>query len=107
MVEAMVSALILSIAVVGAFATMASQKAPAVESNQRVEAALVAKQFLEDLRSKVDATTYDAPGGPFDPNANPHDGGTVVGASGITYTLTYTVTAAGSARKVDLNIDWP
>ncbi len=100
MVEAMVAALILSIGVVGVFAAMSSQKAPVAQSDQRVLAALAAKQFLEGLRSKVNAVDYQANTGVL--SIGPH-GPTVVGI----YTFNYTVTAAGNARKVDLTVTFP
>lgn len=97
MVEALVAAVILSISVVGVLSTMSAQKVPAQESDEKVLAAMAAKQFLESLRGKVDATTYTT----GDLSLGMHDG---VGL-GI-YTVNYFVTAAGSARKVDLNIAW-
>ena len=97
MVEALIAAVILSISVVGVLATLSSQKAPTVESDKKVQAAMAAKQFLEGLRSKVDATTYST----GDLSLGLHSGVTV-GA----YTVAYNVTAAGNARKVDLNITW-
>jgi Tfp pilus assembly protein PilV len=99
MVEAMVAALVLSISVLGAFATISSQKAPAAQSDQRVLAALAAKKFLEDLRGKVNATDYQNNTGELSTNVHPP---VVVGA----YTFTYTVTAVGNARKVDLTVSW-
>jgi Tfp pilus assembly protein PilV len=97
MVEALIASVILSISVVGVLATMSSQKAPSVESDKKVQAAMAAKQFLEGLRSKVDATTY-ATG---ELSLGLHSG-----VAFGTYTVDYHVTAAGSARKVDLNITW-
>jgi len=97
MVEALIAAVILSISVVGVMATMNAQKAPAVESDERVLAALAAKQFLEGLRGKVDASTY-ATG---DLALGLHED-VVVGS----YLVDYYVSAAGNARKVDLNITW-
>ena len=100
-VEALVASLILTISVVGVFATMSAQKAPTASADKRVQAALAGKQFLEDLRSKVDATTYNQSGGPFDPATNPHGPFVVNG-----YTINYNVTAVGNARKVDLSVTW-
>jgi Tfp pilus assembly protein PilV len=97
MVEALVAAVILSISVVGVLSTMSSQKAPSQESDQKVLAAMAAKQFLEGLRSKVDATTF-ATG---ELSLGLHSG-----VSLGTYTVDYLVTAAGNARKVELNITW-
>lgn len=97
MVEALVAAVILSVSVVGVLSTMSSQKVPTVQSDEKVKAAMAAKQYLEGLRSKVDATTY-ATG---DLSLGMHSG-VAVGA----YTVDYYVSAAGNARKVDLNITW-
>ena len=97
LVEALIAAVILSISIVGVLSTMSSQKAPSVQSERKVQAAMAAKQFLQGLRSKVDATPY-ATG---ELSVGLHSG-VVVG----TYTVDYNVTAAGNARKVDLNITW-
>ena len=97
MVEALIAAVILSISVVGVLATMSSQKAPTADSDKKVQAAMAAKQFLEGLRSKVDATTYST----GNLSLGLHSG---VGLG--TYTVDYLVTAAGNARKVELNITW-
>lgn len=99
-VEALVAAVILSISVVGVFATMSSQKAPAAQADRRVLAAQAAKQFLEDLRSKVNATDYTNNTGPLSTNAHAP---VVVGI----YTFNYTVTAVGNARKVDVTVTFP
>ena len=105
-VEAMVAALILSISVVGVFATLSSQKAPAAAADKRVLAALAAKQFLEDLRSKVNAVDYNNNTGPLalGPGGIPQAYGPITW--GGLYTINYTVSAAGNARKVDLSISW-
>lgn len=97
MVEVLIAAVILSISVVGVMATMSAQKGPAVESDEKVLAALAAKQFLEELRSKVDAETYDTGNLALGLHSN-----VSVGA----YTVNYFVSADGNARKVDLNISW-
>lgn len=97
MVEALVAAVILSISVVGVLSTMSAQKAPSQESDEKVLAAMAAKQYLESLRGRVDATTYST----GDLSLGMH-----TGVSLGTYTVNYLVTASGSARKVDLNIAW-
>lgn len=97
MVEALIAAVILSISVVGVLATMSSQKAPTIESDRKVQAAMAAKQFMESLRSKVDATTYETGDLSLGLHAN---------VVFDIYTVDYLVTSSGSARKVDLNITW-
>ena len=97
MVEALIAAVILSISVIGVLATMSSQKTPTVESDKKVQAAMAAKQFMESLRSKVDATTYETGDLALGVHAN-----VVYGA----YTMDYLVASSGSARKVDLNVSW-
>jgi Tfp pilus assembly protein PilV len=100
MMEALVAAMVFSIGVVGVFAAMSSQKAPAVESDARVKAAFAAKQFLEGLRSQVDAADYAA-------NTGNLTLGVHSGVSLGTYTVDYTVSDAGNnARRVDLTITW-
>lgn len=97
MVEVLIVAVILSISVIGVMATMSAQKGPAVESDEKVQAALAAKQFLEELRSKVDASTYNTGDLSLGAHNNISYGG---------YTINYLVSADGNARKVDLNIAW-
>lgn len=97
MVEALIAAVILSISVVGVLSIISAQKVPAQESDEKVLAAMAAKQYLESLRGKVDATTYST----GDLALGMHSG-IIYGV----YTINYMVTAAGVARKVDLNIAW-
>ena len=109
LVETIVASLILSIGVVGFFSIMSSQKAPTAEADKRVVAALIAKQFLEDLRSKVNAADYINHTGDLsdDPLQNPHV--SVLPVNGVKYIITYNVSrdrAADGAQKVDLNITW-
>lgn len=104
-VEAMVAAVILSISVVGVFATMSSQKAPAAEADKRVLVAQAAKQFLEELRSKVNAVDYENNTGPLavGPGSTPLAHGPY--PCGV-YSCSYIVTPVGNARKVDLTITY-
>ena len=97
MVEALIAAVILSISVVGVLATMSSQKTPSADADKKVLAAMAAKQFLEGLRGSVDATTYSTGSLSLGLHSNVN-----VGA----YRFDYLVTAAGNARKVDLNVTW-
>lgn len=97
MVEALIAAVILSISVVGVMATMSAQKTPTADSDRKVQAALAAKQFLESLRGKVDASTYET----GDLSLGLHNGVSIG-----SYTVDYYVSADGNARKVDLNIVW-
>ncbi|MBL8012628.1 MAG: prepilin-type N-terminal cleavage/methylation domain-containing protein [Candidatus Omnitrophica bacterium] len=97
MVEVMIAAVILSISVIGVMATMSAQKEPALESDERVQAALAAKQFLEGLRGKVDATTY---------NTGDLSLGLHSDVSLGSYTVNYLVSPDGNARKVEMNISW-
>lgn len=96
MVEALIAAVILTVSVIGVLSTMSAQQVPTQESDEKVQAAMAAKQFLETLRSKVDATTYST--GELAPGAH-----TVTQGN---YTIDYYVTVDGNARKVDLNITW-
>jgi Tfp pilus assembly protein PilV len=96
MMEALVASMVFAIGVVGVFTTMSAQKVPSAQADKRVMAAQAAKRFLEGLRGRVDAATYDS-------------GALAVGNYTVslgTYTVNYTVTPAGTARKVDLNITW-
>ena len=102
-VETVIAALVLSIGVVGVFSVMSTQKAPTTQTDQRVKAALTAKQFLENLRSKVNAVDYyNGPNGVGALSIGTH------GPVGLaTYTVNYNVTSdPNGARKVDLNITW-
>jgi Tfp pilus assembly protein PilV len=100
MMEALVAAMVFSIGVVGVFAAMSSQKEPSVESDDRVKAAFAAKQFLEGLRSKVDAVDYANGTGDLSIGMHPN-------VSLGTWSVNYLVSDDGNQiRRVDLNITW-
>lgn len=106
-VEVIVATLVFSIAAAGIFAmTSGLRKSAVMDSKEDINAALIGKRVLEDLRTKVDATNWNQAGGPLDPATNPHVANSIV-VDGKTYTPTYTVTQeADGGRKVSINITW-
>ena len=107
-VEIIISSLIFSITAVGIFATLAAVRKPSAESQRRVTAAYFGKQVLDDLRSKIDATNWQAgSGGPLDPTITHPPYTSFI--DGVSYTGTYTVETdpGGSlARKISLAVTW-
>ena len=105
--EVIVATLVFSIAAAGIFAmTSGLRKSAVMDSKEDINAALIGKRVLEDLRTKVDATNWNQAGGPLDPATNPHVANSIV-VDGKTYTPTYTVTQeADGGRKVSINITW-
>ncbi len=104
-VEVIVATLIFGIAATGIFAMTAGLQKPAAETTEDVNAALVGKRVLENLRTAVDRTTWFEPGGPLD-TAGTHTLSAVT-VDGVAYTPAYTVTEeADGGRKVMLDITW-
>lgn len=105
--EALVAAVIFTIAVAGVFASLSAVKEPTAESDIAVRAAQCGQQVLETLRARVDARdwssspdltvgTYNLSGAELDPFPQ---------CSG--YTVDYEVTDAGnSVRKVVAQVNW-
>ncbi|MBI3602501.1 MAG: hypothetical protein HY209_06380 [Candidatus Omnitrophica bacterium] len=106
LLEAFLAAVIFVISVAAVFTTLIGTRRPAVNNDQMTTAALVAKNVLEDLRSKVDALDY--------PTGNLSSGThtlTGQGPSGL-YNVYYNVTLLNaldpnSARQVNLTVTWP
>ena len=106
-VEVVVATLIFAIAATGLFAMVAGLQKQGVESSSGdVNAALVGKRVLENLRTSVDASTWNTVGGPFDPATNPHILPAVT-VAGISYTPSYDVVSQpDGGRKVTLHMNW-
>ena len=95
------AAVIFVISISAIFTTLIGVRRPAVNNDQMTTAAMVARNVLEDLRSKVD--TQDTTGllsvGPHTINSG-------------NYTVNYTVNLVNSldpnsARQVSMNVTWP
>jgi prepilin-type N-terminal cleavage/methylation domain-containing protein len=108
MTEVIVATIIFSLAMAGVFASIANLRQPAIESSQEVTAAFIGKRVLDDLRSAVNAESWN------DPTtgrllANTTYTITPVVVSGRTYSGTYRVATdpdGTNARQVTLNITW-
>jgi len=104
MVEVVVAAVIFALAAAGIFATISAMQQPAVESEEEIKAAFMAKRVLDEFRNNVDASLWSDP--MWDPAGNPHTLGDVI-IDGITYTPTYDVTdMPDGSKKVDVTISW-
>lgn len=103
LVEVVVAAVIFTIAVTGVFASLASLKKPVVTNDKALEAAYCGQQFLEGLRAAVDARDWST--GKLAPAVGVTGSPCVI--NGTTYTVTYTITAVGNARKATVTVSWP
>lgn len=106
LIEVTIGALIFSISAAGLFSVFRAQRFATEQTENRLEAAYVARQVLEDLRTKVDPQTWNtgaltlgAHTLPPIPSSNPL----------VTYNVTYNVTepeAGVDIRRVDLTVTW-
>lgn len=101
-VEVVITAIIFTLSAVGILASINMLRPHGAESTAKLEAAYVAKGFLEQLRTAVDAQMWD------DAGSNLALGSHNVVLNG--YTINYVVTAMPdfdpdmAPRRVDLNI---
>jgi len=113
MVEVVVAAVIFALTAVGFYATISALTAPAEQSSRDVTAAFLGKQKLEELRSAVDATTWDSGSmvaNPLAPGVHPAQN---VVVDGITYSVQYTVfddnvdgNGRPHGRRVSVNVTY-
>lgn len=111
--EVVVSSFIFTLVIAGIYTAISVLKKPTVDSKQAMTAALLGKQVLGNLRTGLDAQTWNGAGGPLDPAGGPTSNGvynnlTGVTVDGVTYTPSYVVTEEADtlARKVTLTITW-
>lgn len=106
--EVIIATIIFSLAMAGVFSSIANLRAPSVESSQEVTAAFIGKRVLDDLRSSVNAESWNDPAtGKLLPGTTYPI--TPVVVSGKTYNGTYSVSPdpdGTNARQVTLNIMW-
>ena len=101
--EVTIAALIFSIAAVGLFSAFQAQRMTTEQTEKRLEAGYVAREVLEDLRTKVDPANW-GPGGLLE---NGTTQTRTIGRSNMNYTVTYTVTEPNPGiRRVDLTVSW-
>ena len=108
--EALVAAVIFSIATAGIFATISALKKPSVKTDKSLEAAYIGQRVLEDLRSGVDANPNSAWNDSTNPKTLTAGGPYNCPAADVTpsYTCTYTVTQQpNGAREVDVHVSCP
>lgn len=97
MVEAMVAAVVFTIAAAGILTAMSRARHPVANSDQRVRAAAYGKQVLDGLRAGLSTDTWNSVAW----TDGAHD------ASGPEFNAEYIVTTdAAGGKKVDLNIYW-
>lgn len=106
MTEVIIATIIFSLAMAGVFASIANLREPAVESSQEVTAAFIGKRVLDDLRSEVNAATWDTGG----LSLGTHTITPAINISGQNYNVSYTVaadvTGGTNARQVTMDITW-
>lgn len=108
-VEVVITAIIFVIASLGIFTAISTLRPQGAQSVERLEAAYQAREFLEDLQSNLDTTSWGTGG-----NLEVGTHSTTVTKNGTTYTLTWTVSQAQDSggtpmpdvRKVDLQVDY-
>ena len=107
LIEVTIGALIFSIAAVGLFSTFQAQRITTEQTEKRLEAAYVARQVLEDLRTKVDPANWNFGGALA---VGSHTPPSITGSppSNIQYTVTYNVITEPDPgiRRVDLTVSW-
>lgn len=105
-IEVIVSTVIFTIVAAGLYASVSSLRKPAGDTTKTMNAALIGKNVLEDLRSRISASDWDS-GGPLDPANSPYTLTPVI-LDGITYTPSYIVNATdpSGARRVDVTVTW-
>ncbi len=108
-IEIVVASVIFSITTVGVLTTFSLLRQPAKDTDKKLQASYMAERLLEELRSQVDASTWNTAGGSLDPNTAHSFPGFTDPATGITYTgYSYTVTEdpTTKARTVNLTLNW-
>ncbi len=102
--EAVIAAMVFVIAATGVFATIGNIKKPSARTDRSLTAAYVGQQVLEDMRTNVDAGTWDDPGSPLSLGA--HNGSKSV--NGVDYPYSYNVVQdpVSKARQVNITVNW-
>ena len=106
LLEAFLAAFLFVTSVAAIFVTMNALRKPAVNNERMLEGALILKDFLEELRSKVDHREFD---NPMVFTNGVHNPDPVVGpTSGIPFTIQYNVvTEASGVKRVTATVTWP
>ena len=106
LIEVIVSGVILLIGVTGTLMMASSFVPKTKDSGEEIAASFIAKQILDDLRTKITPGQW-ATGGSLELGSHPAVYSTTI--NGVTYTAGYDVqpdpTGSG-ARKVVMTIDW-
>ncbi len=104
MVEVIVATLIFAMATAGILATLSALSRPAAESAQDVQAAFIAKEIVETLRSQVTADSWVNPSGNF---VTGRTYPTSITRDGRTYFVVYNVTDDFTgAKEITVNVTW-
>ena len=112
LVEVVVASLIFTVTIAGVLSSIAILKPPADFSEKGIEATYYAQKVLEDLRSKVDARTWNDPNdGTLSSLAPGAHASPPVVIDGVAYTATYIVTpdvVGGQeiGREVSMTVSW-
>ena len=113
MVEVVIAGVIFTIMAVGSYSTISAFKKPASATKEEVTAAYLGQQILDELRTKVDGSTWTTgSGGDLDPNGGSGSNGIYsladMDVDGTTYSTVYQVENDTStmARKVTITVSW-
>ncbi|MFP4473759.1 MAG: prepilin-type N-terminal cleavage/methylation domain-containing protein [Candidatus Omnitrophota bacterium] len=106
--ELIVASLVFAMAAAGLIATVSSMTTPSVEVSEDVQAAFLAREQLDALRSSVDADSWDAAGNPLVTSVGNYDlGYKMVGPTN--YHIEYQVSDdddVPGVRRVDMTVSW-
>ena len=103
LIEVLVTAVIFVVASLGIFTTISMLRPHGIESAQKLEAAYVGKQVVEELRGKVDARVWDCSLSPIYPGNH----GTIVSGMYGVYVVNYSiVNDLVGGRSLSMNVNY-
>lgn len=101
MIEILITSVVFATAVAGILAATSSVKPQSTQAMRKLQAAQIGKSMIDQLRSSIDAQTWNQSSG----NLYPNTYNTTKGIYNITYTIT-DVPDMG-LRKLTMNISYP
>jgi prepilin-type N-terminal cleavage/methylation domain-containing protein len=105
--EVIIATVIFGLVAAGLYASITALRTPVSDTTKKINAALIAKEELEKLRSEVRAENWVS-GGALMPSATPYELSPVQ-RQGVTYYPSYVVQIdpnGSPARKVTMTVTW-
>lgn len=104
MVEIIIATLVFSLATAGILATLSALSRPAAESAQDTQAAFLAQEIIEDLRSQVTADAWNDPSGSF---VSGDSYSQTISRDGHDYVVLYNVANDFTgAKEINVTVTW-